>query len=203
MRGRTFPNETPHDVWSTRVLWTGSGFAVLMLIGISACALVPPTSHASAQPSGLSHAFTPIAPMHAGRSTALRPLAGWAGASIPSLPGHHRPTSSYLRQAALPRPRGATKMMAAVGEAPNVKVGDQVPDVSLDSGFPPESVKLRDLTKGKRVVLVGLPGAFRTCPFLGDLASVQKNRRVHFVRNKQFPQKPNCSSTATKCHHTR
>jgi peroxiredoxin len=51
-------------------------------------------------------------------------------------------------------------MMAAVGAAPNVKVGDQVPDVSLDSGFPPESVKLRDLTKGKRVVLVGLPGAF-------------------------------------------
>jgi len=51
-------------------------------------------------------------------------------------------------------------MMAAVGEAPNVKIGDQVPDVTFDSDFPPQKVKLRDLTKGKRVVLVGLPGAF-------------------------------------------
>jgi len=52
------------------------------------------------------------------------------------------------------------QMMSAVGQAPNVKVGDMIPDVSLDSGFPPDKVSLREFTKGKRVVLVGLPGAF-------------------------------------------
>jgi len=50
--------------------------------------------------------------------------------------------------------------MAAVGAAPKVKVGDTFPDVSLDQGFPPEKFSLLDKMKGKRVILVGLPGAF-------------------------------------------
>jgi len=41
-----------------------------------------------------------------------------------------------------------------------VKVGDSVPDVSLDKGFPPDKVSLPEFCKGKKVVLVGLPGAF-------------------------------------------
>jgi len=40
------------------------------------------------------------------------------------------------------------------------KVGEQIPDVSLDQGFPPEKVALREFCKGKKIVLVGLPGAF-------------------------------------------
>ncbi|CAE8719097.1 unnamed protein product [Polarella glacialis] len=40
------------------------------------------------------------------------------------------------------------------------KVGDKVPNVGLDKGFPPEKVMLADFCKGKKVVLVGLPGAF-------------------------------------------
>lgn len=40
------------------------------------------------------------------------------------------------------------------------KVGDSIPAVSLDDGFPPEPFKLADYCKGKKVVLVGLPGAF-------------------------------------------
>mmetsp|Transcript_112101 Transcript_112101/g.317134 ORF Transcript_112101/g.317134 Transcript_112101/m.317134 type:complete len:147 (-) Transcript_112101:4-444(-) len=43
---------------------------------------------------------------------------------------------------------------------PKVKVGDEVPAVELDKGFPPEKVALKDLCKDKKVVLVGLPGAF-------------------------------------------
>jgi len=39
-------------------------------------------------------------------------------------------------------------------------VGDAVPNVGLDLGFPPEKVVLSDYCKGKKVVLVGLPGAF-------------------------------------------
>jgi len=41
-----------------------------------------------------------------------------------------------------------------------VKVGEEIPDVSLDKGFPPEKVNLKEFCKGKKVVLVGLPGAF-------------------------------------------
>jgi 2-Cys peroxiredoxin 5 len=40
------------------------------------------------------------------------------------------------------------------------KVGDAVPDVNLHKGFPPTMVSLKEATKGKKVVLVGLPGAF-------------------------------------------
>jgi len=39
-------------------------------------------------------------------------------------------------------------------------VGDAVPNIGLDKGFPPEKVMLADYCKGKKVVLVGLPGAF-------------------------------------------
>jgi len=42
----------------------------------------------------------------------------------------------------------------------SVKVGDMIPNVGLDKGFPPEKVMLADFCKGKKVVLVGLPGAF-------------------------------------------
>jgi len=44
--------------------------------------------------------------------------------------------------------------------APKVKVGDTIPAVSLHKGFPPEMVKLDEFCKGKKIVLVGLPGAF-------------------------------------------
>mmetsp|Transcript_11553 Transcript_11553/g.35730 ORF Transcript_11553/g.35730 Transcript_11553/m.35730 type:complete len:94 (-) Transcript_11553:237-518(-) len=39
-------------------------------------------------------------------------------------------------------------------------VGDAVPAIGLDKGFPPEKVPLAEYCKGKKVVLVGLPGAF-------------------------------------------
>lgn len=42
-----------------------------------------------------------------------------------------------------------------------VKVGDRVPaGVALDKGFPPSKVVLEEFCKGKKIVLVGLPGAF-------------------------------------------
>jgi len=41
-----------------------------------------------------------------------------------------------------------------------VKVGDAIPNIGLDDGFPPEKFMLGDYCKGKKVILVGLPGAF-------------------------------------------
>lgn len=39
-------------------------------------------------------------------------------------------------------------------------LGTKVPSVELDFGFPPSKVDLAARTAGKKVVLVGLPGAF-------------------------------------------
>jgi len=72
------------------------------------------------------------------------------------MPPTRRPGTGHVP----PRTRHATTVMSAPGTAPAVKVGDMIPDVALDKGFPPDKVSLRDFTKGKKVVLVGLPGAF-------------------------------------------
>lgn len=54
----------------------------------------------------------------------------------------------------------AVSCAATLTSVRGVKVGDAVPDVGLDSGFPPEKIKMGEFCKGKKVVVVGLPGAF-------------------------------------------
>jgi peroxiredoxin len=56
--------------------------------------------------------------------------------------------------------RKAVVLALTLATASGIKVGDMIPDVSLDKGFPPEKVSLKEETKGKKIVLVGLPGAF-------------------------------------------
>jgi 2-Cys peroxiredoxin 5 len=41
-----------------------------------------------------------------------------------------------------------------------IKVGDKIPSVTLHHGFPPTFVDLAERVAGRKVVLVGLPGAF-------------------------------------------
>lgn len=55
-------------------------------------------------------------------------------------------------------PQHAARRHAAVG--PSMLVGEALPTVELDVGFPPERVNLAERVKGKRVIVVGLPGAF-------------------------------------------
>ena len=46
----------------------------------------------------------------------------------------------------------------------SIAVGSAFPDVSVDHGFPPEKVNMPERLKGKKTILVGLPGAFTpTC----------------------------------------
>lgn len=53
------------------------------------------------------------------------------------------------------RKRARTTSGASLG------VGDKIPgDVCLDFGFPPEKVNLAKRVAGKKVILMGLPGAF-------------------------------------------
>jgi len=49
-----------------------------------------------------------------------------------------------------------------MNEATGVKIGDPVPNISLDESFPPTPFNLSEFCKGKKVVMVGLPGAFTT-----------------------------------------
>jgi hypothetical protein len=58
--------------------------------------------------------------------------------------------------------KAKAKAGAAEGKGPvrKFRAGDEIPDVSLHKGFPPEKVSLSELCKDKLVVLVGLPGAF-------------------------------------------
>jgi len=41
-----------------------------------------------------------------------------------------------------------------------IAVGDEIDDVTIHEGFPPNSVSMKSRLAGKKVVLVGLPGAF-------------------------------------------
>jgi len=41
-----------------------------------------------------------------------------------------------------------------------IKEGATLPNVTLDKGFPPKKVPLQEIIGGKKVVMVGLPGAF-------------------------------------------
>jgi len=51
--------------------------------------------------------------------------------------------------------------IACIARASAVKVGDDIPkDVDLHYGFPPEKINLAQRVAGKKVILVGLPGAF-------------------------------------------
>jgi len=53
----------------------------------------------------------------------------------------------------------AVALLAASASAV-IKVGDTLPSVTLDFGFPPEKVNLLERAKGKNIILMGLPGAF-------------------------------------------
>lgn len=45
-------------------------------------------------------------------------------------------------------------------KAPRAAIGSRLPPVELDFNFPPTKVNIAERTKGKRVIVVGLPGAF-------------------------------------------
>lgn len=49
----------------------------------------------------------------------------------------------------------------AVSTTSAIQVGDEIPGgAHLHNGFPPEKITLKDRVAGKKVILVGLPGAF-------------------------------------------
>jgi len=51
-------------------------------------------------------------------------------------------------------------LVCAAGYASAIKVGDKLPEMHFDYGFPPEKVPVNMLCGGRTMVIVGLPGAF-------------------------------------------
>ena len=41
-----------------------------------------------------------------------------------------------------------------------IKVGDKIPSIEMHLNFPPKKINMADYVKGRKVVIVGLPGAF-------------------------------------------
>lgn len=51
-------------------------------------------------------------------------------------------------------------MQTSGGSTSSMQVGAVIPNIGLDVGFPPKQVMLHDFCRRKKVVLLGLPGAF-------------------------------------------
>jgi len=51
-------------------------------------------------------------------------------------------------------------LLGGVSLASAISVGEKVPGISLDFGFPPTKINLAERAAGKKIILVGLPGAF-------------------------------------------
>lgn len=54
-----------------------------------------------------------------------------------------------------------TSFVGRTNTAFDVAVGDSMPSVELFSGFPdPKKVDIAEYSKGKKMIVIGLPGAF-------------------------------------------
>jgi hypothetical protein len=56
-------------------------------------------------------------------------------------------------------PTTAGRLSRAVGLRSFASVGDKLPSVDLHLGFPPKKYNLAEYSKGKKIILLGLPGA--------------------------------------------
>ena len=55
---------------------------------------------------------------------------------------------------------GALLAATSVDAFATITPGSKIPSLDLDSGFPPNKVNMEEYTKGRKVFVVGLPGAF-------------------------------------------
>jgi hypothetical protein len=100
----------------TRSVWTGFGFATLMLLAVSACALLLPTSHADAESSRLVPAVAGFAPIGSSFRSAVQ-----TGASTASRASAPLATGGDSRRAVLSKVFGGAALLAAPQLAGAVK----------------------------------------------------------------------------------
>ena len=76
-----------------------------------------------------------------------------------------RPSPPRVRRRPRRRVDAAVLGACVMGQKMSVKAGDTIPSVVLCDGmqFPPKLVNVADEIKGKKVLIMGLPGAFTPC----------------------------------------
>lgn len=125
------------------------------MLSVAGSAFVAPVF---APPSALRGAGSlPVAPSAAapaqqtGHSDGVFAVVSFAAIASAVGLGARRRTTTPSRQ---------RKTNASVVALQAISVGDSIPNIGLDDNFPPEKFMLGDYCKDKKVVLVGLPGAF-------------------------------------------
>ncbi|CAL9161185.1 unnamed protein product [Musa hybrid cultivar] len=126
--------------------------------------LIPPLTEMAASLTEAGANF--VAP--ASRSSAVVRLRPFVAIRVPRILPH---ATSTLRLRLRPRPAAFPRCFAsapaAVASSTTISVGDKLPDATLSYFGPDEEIKtvtVSELTKGKRAVLVAVPGAFTpTC----------------------------------------
>jgi 2-Cys peroxiredoxin 5 len=60
--------------------------------------------------------------------------------------------------------RDALPLKDAAATQPRIAVGDKIPAITIDHGFNPiGKVNMSERLQGKKVIIMGLPGAFTPC----------------------------------------
>jgi len=54
----------------------------------------------------------------------------------------------------------ATLVLGCALATSAIGVGDTLPPLTFDYGFPPQKINIAERVAGKKVIIVGLPGAF-------------------------------------------
>jgi hypothetical protein len=68
--------------------------------------------------------------------------------------------SCRLKATTTTTPIAASAAVSVSSRRSFASVGDQLPNVDLQLGFPPKKHNLADFAKNKSILVVGLPGAF-------------------------------------------
>jgi len=109
--------------------------------------------------------YTSIAPVGYTNISSSRvlPATGTFKAAMPAaMPARvlQGGVTTIAQPMALAGPVTVASQATVVASERQLPIGSQIPSVELDCGFPPEKVNMAERTRGKRVILVGLPGAF-------------------------------------------
>mmetsp|Transcript_7130 Transcript_7130/g.15413 ORF Transcript_7130/g.15413 Transcript_7130/m.15413 type:complete len:113 (-) Transcript_7130:404-742(-) len=101
---------------------------------------------------GQSYTYSELSKYYAGKYKKAEIKAYWENLKATAAP------KAKAKAKAKAKPKAKTPKPQRV-----IKVGAKFPDVELHLNFPPEKINMLERLKGKKVVILGLPGAFTPC----------------------------------------
>mmetsp|Transcript_148056 Transcript_148056/g.258252 ORF Transcript_148056/g.258252 Transcript_148056/m.258252 type:complete len:116 (-) Transcript_148056:707-1054(-) len=104
---------------------------------------------------GASYTFSEISKFYKGTYKKGEITAYWENLKPTAAP------KAKAKVKAKAKPKAKTKKAPKPQKV--IAVGSKFPDVELDFGFPPEKINMLERLKEKKVIIMGLPGAFTPC----------------------------------------